>query len=386
MRVALVHDWLDTWGGGETVLVELLRMFPGADLFTLVDFLSDSDRARLPMTRITTSALQKMPSARRWFRHAIVAFPQIVESFDLARYDLVVSDSHAIAKGVRVPPGCMHVCYCHTPARFAWTMKDVYRERAAGGSRPRVAVAEALFQRFRRWDLARSPNVDLFVANSHHIAAVIGRCYAAPAHVVYPPVDIARFTGPRVATAGSPYVTLSRLVPYKRVDLIVEAFRRMPDRRLSVIGDGPDRARIEANLPPNVEMLGRVDDATVAQALAGARAFVFAALEDFGISPVEAQAAGVPVIAYGAGGALETIQGLDKDRPTGEFFDAQTPEAIVAAIERFEANAGRITPDACRDNAARFAPEHFRDGMMAAVESALRVRSPVGDVKRERNQ
>ena len=374
MRVALVHDWLDTWGGGETVLVELLRMFPGADLFTLVDFLPESDRARLPAARITTSAFQRMPGARRWFRKAAVVYPQIIETFDLDGYDLVVSVSHAVAKGVRVPPGIVHVCYCNTPARFAWTMKDIYRERAAGGSRLRAALADALLERFRRWDLARSPAVDLFVANSRHIAATIERCYGTPARVVYPPVDVARYSGPRNEGAEARYVTLSRLVPYKRVDLIVEAFRLMPKRKLSVIGDGPDRARIEARLPPNVELLGRIDDVTLARVLAGAKGFVFAALEDFGIAPVEAQAAGVPVIAYGEGGALETVRGLGAEQPTGEFFDAQTPEAIVAAIERFEAAAGRITPEACRDNAARFAPEHFRDAMTAAIDAALLAR------------
>ncbi len=374
MRVALVHDWLDTWGGGEAVLVELLRMFPGADLFTLVNFLPERDRARLPAGRITTSAFQRIPGARRWFRQAAVAYPQIVESFDLGDYDLVVSDSHAVAKGVRLPPRLVHVCYCHTPARFAWTMKDVYRERAAGGSRLRAALVGTLLERFRRWDLARSRDVDLFVANSRHIAATIERCYGAPARVVYPPVDVARFSGPRMEGTESRYVTLSRLVPYKRVDLIVEAFRRMPGRKLAVIGEGPERARIEVGLPPNVELLGRIDDATLAGILAGARGFVFAALEDFGIAPVEAQAAGVPVIAYGEGGVLETIRGLGTEQPTGEFFDAQTPEAIVAAIERFEAAAGRITPGACRDNAARFAPEHFRDGMTAAIDAALLAR------------
>lgn len=384
MRVALVHDWLDTWGGGEAVLAELLRMFPSADVFTLVDFLPEQYRARIPDVHITTSVLQGMPAARRWFRHAAAAYPQIIERFDLRQYELIVSDSHAIAKGARTSPGQVHVCYCHTPARFAWTMADIYLERAAGDSRLGAVAAEAVLRRFRRWDHARSADVDLYVANSRHIASAIERCYGAPSRVVYPPVNVARFHSPASGGRGTSYATLSRLVPYKRVDLMVEAFRRMPERHLKVIGDGPDRARIEAGLPANVELLGRIDDSTVARILSEARAFVFAALEDFGIAPVEAQAAGIPVIAYGAGGILETIRGLDTTQPTGAFSDAQTPEAIVAAVERFEAEAGRITPEACRDNAARFAPERFREGMTAAIEFALQQRGSAASVDRER--
>lgn len=383
MKVALVHDWLETWGGGENVLVELLRVFPGADVFTLVDFLAPEDRARLQGARITTSWMQSMPGARRWFRHAAVAYPQVIETLDLRGYDVIVSVSHAIAKGVRKHPGQVHVCYCNSPARFAWGMIDVYRERAAAGSRLLARGADLMLARFRRWDLRRSRDVDRFIGNSQNIARAIEKVYGCRADVVYPPVHVDRFAALPDAPRGTHYVTLSRLVPYKRIDLIVEAFRRLPHLRLRVIGDGPDRARLEADRPANVEFVGRIGDREVAAELGAARAFVFAAEEDFGIAPLEAQAAGVPVIAYGKGGVLETIRGSDAQHPTGVFFPEQTAASVAHAIELFEAHADRYTAAACRENAGRFAPERFRAAIGVVIADALRQRvatpgAPVG--------
>lgn len=378
MKVALVHDWLETWGGGENVLVELLAVFPGADVFALVDFLGADDRARLHGARIRTTWMQSMPGARKWFRHAAVAYPQVMETLDLRGYDLVVSVSHAIAKGVRKHAGQVHVCYCNSPARFAWGMVDVYRDRAAAGSRLLARGADLMLERFRRWDLHASRNVDRFVANSQNIAYAIERIYGRPSAIVYPPVDIDRFAKATGSARGDHYVTLSRLVPYKRIDLIVDAFRQLPQRRLRIIGDGPDRARLEAGHPANVEFLGRIPDHAVVQELASARAFVFAAEEDFGIAPLEAQAAGTPVIAYGKGGVLETVAGLDADRPTGAFFAEQTAASLAAAIGQFEASAARITADSCRASAARFAPARFRAAMEVVVASAMREHGSAG--------
>jgi glycosyltransferase involved in cell wall biosynthesis len=379
MRVALVHDWLDSWGGGENVLSELLHAFPGADVYTLVDFLRPEERARLGQTRITTSSMQHVPGARRWFRYATVLRPQVIERFDLDGYDVVISDSHAVAKGARVRADQAHVCYCHTPARFAWTMTETYAERAVGGARWRRPLVDRALERFRRWDRAASARVDCFVANSRHIAAAIARCYGRDAEVVYPPVDVARFALAADARAAdaprSDYITVSRLVPYKRVDVLLEAFRAMPDRRLIVVGDGPERARLESQAAPNIEFTGRGDDAEIARRIAGARAFVFAAEEDFGIAPVEAQAAGTPVIAYGRGGARESIRGLNDPVPTGVLFDAQTPAAVIDAVLTFESAASRISAAACRDNALRFAPGRFRDEMTRIVDAAVATRA-----------
>lgn len=372
MKVALVHDWLETWGGGENVLVEMLKVFPDADVFAMVDFLGAEDRARLGGARIGTSWMQSMPGARRWFRHAAVACPQVMETLDLRGYDLIVSVSHAVAKGVRKHAGQIHVCYCNSPARFAWGMVDVYRERAAAGSRLLARGADLLLDRFRRWDLRRSEDVDQFVANSRNIAHAIERIYGRPSTVVYPPVDIERFAAIPDLARGDHYVTLSRLVPYKRIDLIIDAFRELPHKRLRIIGDGPDRARLQAERPANVEFLGRIPDQEVARELASARAFVFAAEEDFGIAPLEAQAAGTPVIAYGKGGVLETVAGLDSDQPTGVFFPEQTAARLKDAIAQFEANAARFSPASCRLSAARFAPAHFRDAVTIAIDAAMR--------------
>jgi glycosyltransferase involved in cell wall biosynthesis len=385
MRVALVHDWLDTWGGGESVLAELLRTFPGSDVYTLVDFLRAEDRVRLDTARITTSSLQHLPGARRWFRHAAVLCPQLIERFDLVGYDVVISDSHAIAKGARIREGQIHVCYCHTPARFAWSTAALYADRAGASMAWRLPLIERALERFRRWDLATSARVGSFVANSRHTAAAIARCYGRDAEVIYPPVDCERFataaTDRGLDAPRTGYVTVSRLVPYKRVDVLVEAFRLLPDRRLIVVGDGPERSRLEALSVPNVTFAGRQDNTATTRLVAAARAFLFAVEEDFGIAPVEAQAAGTPVIAYGRGGARESIRGQDERSPTGVFFDAQTPHAVVTAIRLFESDHPRISAAACRDNALRFAPARFRAEIARAVEVAMakRTRTPVFD-------
>jgi glycosyltransferase involved in cell wall biosynthesis len=367
--IALVHDWLDAPGGGEAVLASLLRLFPKAPVYTLVDFLSADERARIGSARIHTSPLQRAPFAQRWFRYAAALAPRLIERLDTSAYDIVVSDSHAIAKGVRKRPAQLHVCYCHTPARFAWTMAQTYGERAAGDSRLRAALTRLAQARFRAWDIAASRNVDHFVANSRHIADTIARCYGREATVIYPPVDVERF---RMVgnSARSGYVTVSRLVPYKRIDVIIEAFARMPDRQLTIVGDGPERRRLARNPPANVTFAGRLDDEATAQILGRARAFVTAAFEDFGIAAVEAQAAGTPVIAFRGGGASETIRDLDATEATGVLFDAQTSDAIIGAVARFE--GASIDADACRRNAMRVSVVRFRAEVASHVDGLTR--------------
>jgi glycosyltransferase involved in cell wall biosynthesis len=368
--IALVHDWLDAPGGGEAVLASLLHLFPDAPVYTLVDFLSADERRRLGASTIHTSPVQDAPLARRWFRYAAALMPELIERLDVADFDVIVSDSHAIAKGIRKHQRQLHICYCHTPARFAWTMASTYGERAASGNAIRAVLVARAQARFRRWDLAASRNVDHFVTNSNHIARAIRRCYDRAATVIHPPVDVDRFESAGYDARTDEYVTVSRLVPYKRIDLIIEAFRTMPQRRLTVVGDGPDRTRLVRDLPANVTLTGRLDDAQTAAVVGRARAFVFAAHEDFGIAPIEAQAAGTPVIAYRAGGSSETIRDLDTALPTGVLFDAQTADAIVAAVERFETT--RIDADACRINAARFSAARFRIEFAAHFDALLR--------------
>jgi len=365
MRIAIVHDWLDTWGGAELALAEMLALYPGADVFTLVDFMAPEDHAKLGPRTIRTSFIQKLPFARTAFRRYLPLFPRAIERFDVSAYDLVLSSSHAVAKGVRTAPSQLHVCYCYTPMRYAWDLQDQYL-RQVGLDRGHVgwAVRRSL-ARLREWDRAASGRVDFFVAISNAIADRIRRSYGRESTVIYPPVAAATIVP---ETSGrSAYVTVSRFVPYKRVDLIVEAFRLLPDRELVVIGEGPERAHIGAVAGRNVSLLGQVSDAERDRWLQSARAFLFAAEEDFGIAPLEAQARGTPVIAYGRGGALETIRGLDTDAPTGALFTEQTPAAIAAAVREYEANALRITASACRENAARFSAERFRSEFAAFV-------------------
>ena len=365
MRTAIVHDWLDTWGGAELALAELLALYPDADLYTLVNFMAPEDRARLRPCAIRTSFIQKLPLARTAFRRYLPLFPRAIERFDLSAYDVVISSSHAVAKGVRTTSAQLHICYCYTPMRYAWDLQDQYLRQTGLDTGLRGRVVGRSLARLRQWDRAASRRVDHFVAISHTIAQRIRRCYDRDSTVIFPPV--AAPSGNREEARGCAYVTVSRLVPYKRVDAIVGAFRLLPDRELVVIGDGPERSRIEAAAGQNVRLLGRATDAVRDRWLATARAFVFAAEEDFGIAPLEAQAHGTPVIAYGRGGALETIHGLDRAEPNGVLFTEQTPEAIAAGVRAFEANAQRITANACRENAARFSAERFRAEFAAFV-------------------
>jgi glycosyltransferase involved in cell wall biosynthesis len=358
LKVAVVHDWLDTWRGGERVLAEILHIFPGADLFALVDFLPDDDRAALGGRRAITSFLQRIPGGAASFRWMLPLFPAAIESLDVSTYDLVISSSHAVAKGVRAHARQTHVCYCYTPMRYAWDLRDAYLEQTGWARGLRGSVARRVLDSIAAWDKAASDRVDHFVAISRHIAERIRRCYGRESTVIHPPVAVTPVE-PQPARTDS-YVTVSQLVPYKRVDLIVDAFRAMPERRLVVVGEGPERARIAASAPPNVTFVGRVPDDARDRHVAAARAFVFAACEDFGIAPLEAHALGTPVIAYAGGAATETIPGLDAPVPTGVLFTEQSAAAIVDAVRHFEAQSALINPEACRANARRFEATRFR--------------------------
>ena len=369
-RVAIVHDWLDTWRGGENVVAEIVGLYPEADLFALVDFLPDDIRARLLGKHARTSFLQRIPGARRHFRALLPLFPRAIESFDLGAYDLVLSSSHAVAKGVRTTRDQLHICYCYTPMRYAWDLREQYLAGGLGRG-VRGILVRALLDRLRDWDRDASVRVDCFVGISDFIRERIRHCYGREALVIYPPVDVDFFglpDEPVAPTAHRYYVTASRWVPYKRIDLVVAAFRDLPERRLVVVGDGPDAARVRAAAGANVEFTGEVPRERLRQLLQDARAFIFPAEEDFGILPVEAQACGTPVIAYGRGGSLETVRGADVGQPTGRFFGEQTAEAIAAAVRAFEATA--IDPLDCRRHAERFAAGHFRAAYSGLVDRA----------------
>jgi glycosyltransferase involved in cell wall biosynthesis len=369
-RIAVVHDWLDTWRGGENVLAEIVALYPDADLYALVDFLPDALRERIGGRRARTSFLQRLPFARTHFRSFLPLMPRAIESLDLAAYDLVISSSHAVAKGVRTTPRQLHVCYCHSPMRYAWDLREQYLAQTGLGGGVKGAVVGRVLDRLRRWDRAASERVTQFVANSAHIRERIARCYDRDAVVIHPPVDVDFFTpgsGREPADRRGPYVTASRWVPYKRVDLIVSAFRELPERRLIVIGNGPEEPRVRAAAGSNVEFAGEVPREKLRELLREARAFLFAAEEDFGILPVEAQACGTPVVAYGRGGATETVRGLEAAAPTGVLFAEQSAAAIAGAVRAFEAAAPRIRTGACRENAERFAADRFRREFAALV-------------------
>jgi len=375
MKVAIVHDWLDTRGGAELVLEQLLLCYPEADIFSLVDFMPEGERDFLRGHKITTSFIQRLPGARRYFRHCLPLMPRAIEALDVSQYDLVICSSWAFAKGVKVCPGQAHVSYVHTPIRYAWDQQELYLQQAISRE-PLRKLARFFLARLRRWDIKTAGRGGCLVANSRFIAERIKQCWQRDSIVLNPPVALDDFTCTEVKEDF--YVTVSRLVHYKAVETLVEAFNLMPDKRLVVIGDGPMFSRLQAMAGPNVELLGYQAREVVVDHLQRARAFVFAAHEDFGIVAVEAQACGTPVIAYGQGGALDSVIPYedtgtldDVCSPTGLFFDQQTPASVVGAVERFEALDEGISARACAANAARFAPEKFRREFMAIVGRAL---------------
>lgn len=369
MKVAIVHDWLVTYAGSERVVEQMLACYPQADVFSLVDFLPESDRGMLGGRRVRTSIIQHLPWARKRFRAYLPLMPLAVEQLDVSGYDLVISSSHAVAKGVLVGPDQLHVCMCYSPIRYAWDLQHQYLHESGLDKGIKSWLIRWLLHKIRLWDSRTSAGVDQFVAISRYIGRRIAKTYRRDSHVIYPPVNVEDF--PLQASKEDFYLAASRLVPYKKMPLIVEAFNQMPGRRLVVIGDGPDAERCRSIAGPNVTLLGYQSTAVLRDHMQRAKAFVFAAEEDFGITPIEAQACGTPVIAFARGGALETLKGPDHPSPTAVFFEEQTPQAIMEAVERFETEEGRrIRPEACRENAQRFNPERFRQEFKAFVDKA----------------
>ncbi|WP_230970779.1 glycosyltransferase family 4 protein [Nitrogeniibacter aestuarii] len=358
MKVAIIHDWLTVYAGAERVLEQLIQIWPDADLFSVVDFVPEAERGFLQGKRAKTTFIQRMPLARTKYRNYLPLMPIAIEQLDLSAYELVVSSSHAVAKGVITGPDQVHVSYVHSPMRYAWDLQHQYLKEARLDQGVKSVVARSMLHYMRLWDLRTSNGVDQFVANSSFIARRIAKAYRRDAVVVYPPVSVERLEW--TDQKEDFYVTASRMVPYKKIPMIVEAFSRMRDKKLVVIGDGPELARVRELATPNVSVLGFQPTEVLVDYIKRARAFVFAAEEDFGIAPVEAQACGTPVIAYGKGGVLESIVGVGDGARTGLFYPSQTPEAVVEAVKAFEKPGFDISSKACRENSLRFSETSFR--------------------------
>jgi glycosyltransferase involved in cell wall biosynthesis len=385
LKVALVHDWLVTYRGGEKVLEALCRLFPTAPIHTLF-FERGSQPLSIERHTIIESPLAKIPGARRRHRYFLPLYPWAIEQFDLSAYDLVVSTSHAVAKGVITRADALHVCYVHTPMRYVWELSGEYTR----GMKPAMRAAIAIVSPFLRlWDESSERRVDHFVCNSRTVARRIQKRYRRDAHVIHPPVDVDRFTPMAKAQPGSdaPYLVVSALVPYKRIDLVIDAFKG-GKRKLVIVGDGPERARLERDAGPNVRFLGYQTSAELCEHYRTCQALLFPGEEDFGITPVEAMAAGRPVIAYARGGATETVVPLGHPRgegkaPTGVWFDAQTTNALVSAIERFEQSRDKFIPSAISEHARRFHGDRFLLEMKSLLDGVWQSFShtgPAGEV------
>lgn len=372
MKIALVHDWLVNYGGSERVLEQMLLCYPQADLYSLIDFVPTQERDFLQGKKVKTTFIQRLPSAATHYPHYLPLMPLAIEQLDMSGYDIVISSSHAVAKGILVSPDQLHLCMCYTPIRYAWDLQHQYLQESGFDRGLRGWVVRWLLHKMRLWDVRTANGVDHFIAISHYIARRIAKSYRREAEVIYPPVDTDYFVPLEEGSSKADFfLTASRLVPYKKVALIVEAFSRMPDKQLIVIGDGPEMAKCQAAAGPNVKIMGRQSAAELKWHLQRAKAFVFAAEEDFGIAPIEAQACGTPVIAYCKGGAAETLRGLSSSAPTGVFYKEQSAEAIIQAVNEFEAQSHNISAHACRENASRFTAERFRQEFQLSVEKQL---------------
>ncbi len=358
MKIAIVHDWLYTYAGAEKVLEQIINCFPDADLFSLIDFLPADQRGFIKNKPVITSFLQKMPFAKTRHRHYLPLMPLAIEQLDVSGYDVVISSSHAVAKGVLTGPDQLHICYCHSPIRYAWDLQHQYLNEAGISKGFKSWLTRIILHKIRMWDYRTANNVDYFIANSEFIARRINKVYRRESTVIYPPVDIDKFTC--VTDKEDYYLTASRLVPYKKIALIAQTFAALPDKKLKIVGSGPERGKIEQLIKghANIEYLGFVPDQQLTDLMQRAKAFVFAAEEDFGIIPVEAQACGTAVVAYAKGGTLETVVGLENEQPTGVLFAEQTKDSIIAAIELFEQQQV-ITPANCRSNSERFSNARF---------------------------
>ena len=369
-RIALVHDWFPNFRGGERVVERLCRLFPNVEIFTLFDFLPDDVREEhFPGVRFHVSEANRLPGIRRYYRSLFFLCPLLIEQFDLTGYDAVISSSAAFARGVITRPDQPHLCYVHSPARYAWDEQFSYIEQARLGHGPKGLAFRYLLHRLRSWDTRTAHGPDVMVANSSYVRSRIRRIYGRDAQVVHPPVATEEL--PLFADKDDYYVTAAFHAPYKRTDLVIEAFNQMPSRKLVVVGDDVQSKHLRGLAGPNIEFAGFLPRADYVRTLGRARALVYAGCEDFGITLAEAQACGTPLIAFGRGGARDIVRPLGESiRPTGVLFARQTTSAINEAVEAFEESSAKISPGACRLNAMRFSEDHFDRRVLDAFRLA----------------
>ena len=354
MKIAIVHEWFAEYAGSERVVESFTNLWPDADVFALVDLLNEDERRIiLKSKRPITSFIQKMPFAKTKHRYYLPLFPLAIERFNFAGYDIIISSSHAVTKGLKKTPNQLHISYCHSPMRYAWDNTELYLDQANISKGLKGFTARKIINYLRKWDLKTASRPDFLIANSKFIAGKIKRIYNREADVIYPPVDVNKFDC--VKEKGDYFLTASRMVPYKRVDLMVEAFSKMTDKKLKVVGQGSEFKNIKNNVTPNIELLGYKNDKELKTLLQKARAFVFAAEEDFGITVVEAMACGTPVIALNKGGTAETVI----DSKTGILFNSQNVKSIKEAVLQFEDKAGLFNPQIISDHARQFNREIF---------------------------
>lgn len=364
MKLAFVHDWLIDRGGAENALLAMLELFPNAPIFTLFHDPKGPTQSLVRDRLLYVSALQRFPNFRKIYRNLLPLFPLAIEQFDLLDYDLIISSSHAVAKGVLAGPDQLHISYVHSPARYAWDLQHQYLQEADLTKGVRSIVARVILHYLRIWDVCAANRVDEFIVNSRYVAQRVERIYRRRAKIIYPPVDVDFFNF--YSKKEEYYVTVSRFVPYKKVNLIVEVFARLPNHKLIVIGDGPDREKIASLAGKNVELVGYQPRQRLRDYLQSAKGFIYAAEEDFGIAVVEAQACGTPVIVYGKGGTLETVV----EGKTGLFFSEQSVESLLEAIRKFESCYDSFDPRQIRTHAEKFSRERFQREFQQFVESA----------------
>lgn len=358
INIGIVADWLVTYAGSEKVIKEFIDVFPSSELYSVVDFLSDSNRELFSGKKAKTTFIQKMPFAKSKYQKYLPLMPLAIEQLDMSGHDVILSSSHAVAKGILTGPDQLHISYVHSPIRYAWDLQHQYLRESGLSEGLKGFIAKYLLHKIRIWDYRTANGVDHFIANSKFISRRIHKVYGRSSDVIYPPVDVNNFT--LNENKDNYYFTASRLVPYKRIDLIVDAFNEMPEKKLVVVGDGSEMDKIKSKAKGNIEILGYQPNNIMQKHMQNAKAFVFAAEEDFGITPVEAQACGTPVIAFGKGGVLETIIPEGNQNPTGVFFDKQEPGSIIESVNKFESMQDLFEPTEFRRNAEKFSEERFR--------------------------
>ncbi len=363
MKTALIHDWIYSISGAEKVLESIYELYP-SDIYTLIKNQNLSNSTTLPLQEIKTSFIQKLPFSKNHYPYFLPLYPKAISSFDLSKYDLLISSSSCAAKGIKKRTDQLHICYCHTPMRFLWDLYEDYLRVYRLDKGIKNFLVKRLFSNLRKWDVKTSRSVDYFIANSHHTASRIKRAYQRDSVVIYPPVDVDFFIKGN-AIKEDYFVTAARFVPYKKIDLIIKTFNQMPDKKLIVLGQGPLDKKLRSLVKSdNIKILGYVGDEALKTIVSKARAFIYMAHEDFGILPVEAQACGTPIIAYGKGGLLETtLEGV-----TSILFKQQAEKDLLEAVKEFEDLESQFDPSVIKEFSKQFSKARFNEEFGKLIE------------------